>query len=81
MLSRPSPVLKVPDGLAVTLSLPSGAGSRPAIRWFDTAQPIVAIAASSIDTSMKTPSVRRRSASAAATAKAAVMPPIVSATG
>ena len=28
----------VPDGLAVTLSLPSGIGSRPAIRWFDTAQ-------------------------------------------
>jgi len=74
-------VRKVPDGLAVTLSLPIGCGSRPATSRLDTAHPIVAIAASSIETSMKVASWRSRSASAAAIAIAAVSPPIVSATG
>ena len=81
MFSSPSPVRKAPDGLAVTLSLPIGRGSWPATSRLDTAQPIVAIAASSMETSMNTASSRSRSASAAAIAIAAVRPPIVSATG
>jgi hypothetical protein len=81
MLSRQSAVRKVLEGLAVTLSLPIGCGARPATRPFETAQPIVATADSSIDTSMKRPATRSRSASAAPTAIAAVSPARVSATG
>ena len=77
----PSAVLNVPDGLAVKLSLPFGMGAFPAIRWFDTTQPIVAITASSIETSIKVPRSSALLARAAATAKAAVMPPIVSPIG
>ena len=46
MFITPSAVLNVPDGLAVKLSLPFGVGAFPAIRWFDTTQPIVAMTAS-----------------------------------
>lgn len=73
---------KAPDGLAVTLSLPSGAGAWPATRWFDTAQPMVASTEASMETSTVAPSPERsRPASAAAIANAAVRPPTVSAMG
>ena len=82
MLSRPSPVRNVPDGLAVMFSLPIGSALTPAISQFETAQPMATSVDSSIDTSMSSPSpLRSRRNSAAAIAKAAVMPPIVSATG
>src|SRR5690606_39826396 len=81
MLINPSPVLNAPDGLAVMLSLPIGWGSCPATRKLETTQPIVAMAASSIETSMNTPSLRLRSAKDAAIANAAVIPPTVSAMG
>ena len=82
MLSRPRPVLNAPDGAALTFSLPIGVGRAPAISQFETAQPMATSVASSIETSMNSPSpVRARRNSAAATAKAAVIPPIVSHTG
>ena len=82
MLSSPRPVLNAPDGAAVMFSLPIGVGWMPAISQFDTAQPIVTSVASSIETSIHSPSpVRPRRTNAAAMAKAAVIPPIVSQTG
>ena len=57
-------------------------GRTAAISQFDTCQPMATRVDSSIDTSMSSPSpLRSRRNSAAAIAKAAVMPPIVSATG
>ena len=63
-------------------SLPMGCGFTPAISQFETAQPMATRDASSMETSMNSPSpLRSRRNSAAAIAKAAEMPPIVSATG
>ena len=82
MLSRPRPVRNAPDGAALMFSLPIGVGRTPAISQFETAQPIATSVASSIETSMSSPSpVRARRNSAAAIANAAVIPPIVSQTG
>ena len=82
MFKSPSPVRNVPEGLAVMFSLPMGCGFTPAISQLETAQPMATREASSIDTSMNSPCpVRSRRTSAAAMANAAVMPPIVSATG
>src|SRR6266508_976665 len=82
MFNSPSPVWNVPEGLAVMFSFPMGCGFTPATSQFETAQPMATSEASSIDTSMNSPSlVRPRRTRAAAMAKAAVMPPMVSATG
>ena len=63
-------------------SLPIGWGSTPALRWFDTTQPIAASVASSRETSIWRPlPVARCSTKAAVIAKAAVSPAIVSAIG
>ncbi len=63
-------------------SLPIGSARTPATSQFDTAQPMAATVDSSIETSMNSPCpVRSRLRSAATSAKAAVMPPVVSATG
>src|SRR5690554_1608897 len=80
MLIKPSFVRNVPDGLAVTLLFPMGAGGFPATRRFETAHPIVARTESSIDTSMNV-AVRFGAARAALIAIAAVKPPTVSARG
>ena len=76
------PDVALPDGLAVMFSLPMGSGFTPAISQFETAHPMATSEDSNMETSMSSPSpVRPRRTSAAAMAKAAVMPPMVSATG
>ena len=63
-------------------SLPSGSGRTPAMSQLETCQPMVTSVASSMETSMHSPSpLRPRRTSAAAMANAAVRPPMVSATG
>src|SRR5262249_4481424 len=58
MFKSPSPVRNVPDGLAVMFSLPMGCGFTSAMSQFDTAQPIATSEASSMETSMNSPSPR-----------------------